>query len=298
MKRLRTTSHTQRRIALAFLAPHFIGFLVFQIFPIFGTLWFSFLDWNLINPPEFVGLENYRQLFSQDFFFAKAMSNTLIYTVGTVTMILSGSLAAAILLNQDIKFKSLFRTLYFIPNVSSLVAVSFVWMWIYNSDFGLLNGMLRAIGVSEPPTWLSDTSLALPSVMVMSAWTQIGFFTVIFLAGLQGIPRQFYESAKIDGVSVWQSFRYITFPLLSPTTFFVLILSIVNSFQVFEQTYIMTKGGPAFSTTTAVMYIYDQAFEYQQIGYASAVSVLLFLLILSVTLLQVFGQRRWVHYDI
>lgn len=287
----------EARIALLFLAPHFIGFLLFQILPVFGTLLFSVLDWNLITDATFVGVDNYVKLFTRDLFFRKAMLNTVGYTLGTVALILVGSLSAAVLLNQQIRFRSLFRTLYFVPNVSSLVAVSFVWMWIYNSDYGLLNNVLQSIGIQNTPQWLSSTTLAMPAVVVMSAWTQIGFFTVIFLAGLQNIPRQYYESAVIDGSSPLQSFLYITFPLLSPTTFFVLVLSIVNSFQVFEQTFIMTKGGPAFSTTTAVMYIYNQAFQFQEIGYASAVSVILFAAILLVTVFQFRVQRRWVYYE-
>ncbi len=289
---------SELRTALLFLAPHLLGFLLFQIFPVFGAIAFSLLDWNLITTPTFVGLENYFELFSDDYFFQRAMLNTVYYTVGTVTIIVVASLAAAVLLNERVRFRSFFRTMYFVPNVSSLVAVSFVWMWIYNSDYGLLNNVLRMLGAQDPPQWLSDVTLAMPSVMVMSAWTQVGFFTVIFLAGLQNIPNQYYESAVIDGSSRIQSFLRITLPLLSPTTFFVLTLAIINSFQVFEQTFIMTRGGPAFSTTTAVMYIYDQAFQYQEIGYASAVSVVLFAAILAVTIVQVILQKRWVHYDL
>lgn len=289
---------TELRTALLFLAPHLIGFLLFQIFPVFGAIAFSLLDWNLITTPTFIGFENYIELFSGDFFFQRAMLNTVYYTVGTVTIIVVTALIAAVLLNEKVHFRSFFRTMYFVPNVSSLVAVSFVWMWIYNSDYGLLNNVLRMLGAQDPPQWLSDVTLAMPSVMVMSAWTQVGFFTVIFLAGLQNIPNQYYESAVIDGSSRIQSFFRITLPLLSPTTFFVLTLAIINSFQVFEQTFIMTRGGPAFSTTTAVMYIYDQAFQYQEIGYASAVSVVLFAAILAVTLVQVILQKRWVHYDL
>jgi multiple sugar transport system permease protein len=199
-------------------------------------------------------------------------------------------------LNRNMRGRSLFRTLYFVPNVSSLVAVSLVWLWIYNSDFGLINNFLRIFGIAGP-RWLSQTQTALPAVMVMSAWTQFGFFTVILLSGLQGIPKHLYEAAEIDGVSPLQSFAHITLPLLSPTTFFVLIMSIINSFQVFEQTMVMTKGGPAFSTTTAVMYIYQAAFKFQKVGYASAMSWALFMLIFGVTLIQVLLQRKWVHYD-
>lgn len=286
------------RIALAFLLPHLIGFSLFQFFPIFGVVIFGFFDWNLISDPRFVGLSNFRRILVSDTFFWWSLGNTLFYIVGVVTLILISSLTAALLLNQKVMHRGFFRTMYFVPNVSSIVAVSLVWMWIYNADYGLLNALLRSIGIQNPPQWLSSTAFAMPAVTVMSAWTQFGFFTVIFLAGLQNIPGEYYESARIDGASPFQSFRHITFPLLSSTTFFALVLVIVNSFQVFEQTYVMTRGGPAFSTTTTVMYIYTRAFERFQIGYASAISLILFVFILLVTLVQVKLQKHWVHYEV
>jgi multiple sugar transport system permease protein len=293
---MKKSSWQKLKTAAPFLLPHFIGFVLFMLGPVLITFGISLFKWNMVNEAHFVGLKNYRDMLSSDTFFGAAMLNTLYYTAGTVVLILAGSLLSALALNRKIAGRGLFRTLYFVPNVSSLVAVSLVWLWIYNSDFGLLNNLLRLVGVAGP-RWLSDTRTAMPAVMVMSAWTQFGFFTVIFLSGLQGIPRQLYEAAEIDGTNPWQTLTRITLPLLSPTTFFVLILCIINSFQVFEQTFVMTKGGPAFSTTTAVMYIYNTAFKFQQMGYASALSWALFLCIFSVTVVQLVLQKRWVHYE-
>ncbi len=287
----------QLKTAAGFLAPHFIGFAIFLLIPVLETFGISLFEWNMITPPEFVGLNNYINMLTNDMFFSKAMLNTLYYTAGSVVLILAFSLLTALMLNQGIKLRSMFRTLYFIPNVSSLVAVSLVWAWIYNSDFGLINNILRAIGVADPPKWLADTKWAMPSVIVMSAWTQIGFFTVIFLAGLQGIPKHLFDAAYIDGCGKLKSFIYVTVPMLSPTTFFVLVMVIINSFQVFEQSYVMTKGGPAFSTTTAVMYIYNKAFKNQEMGYASAMSWGLFICIFAVTILQMVFQKKWVYYE-
>jgi multiple sugar transport system permease protein len=293
---MKKSSWQQLKTAAPFMLPHFIGFVLFLLGPVLITFGISLFKWNMVNEAHFVGLKNYRDMLSGDTFFGAAMLNTLYYTAGTVVLILAASLVSALALNRKVVGRGLFRTLYFVPNVSSLVAVSLVWLWIYNSDFGLLNNLLRLVGV-HGPRWLSDTRSAMPAVMVMSAWTQFGFFTVIFLSGLQGIPRQLYEAAEIDGTTPWQTLRKITLPLLSPTTFFVLILCIINSFQVFEQTFVMTKGGPAFSTTTAVMYIYTTAFKFQQMGYASALSWALFLCIFSVTVVQLVLQKRWVHYE-
>jgi multiple sugar transport system permease protein len=293
---MKRSSALKLRTAAPFLLPHALGFLLFTLGPVLVTFGISLFSWNMVNPPRFVGLGNYREMFTDDTFFRASMLNTVYYTAGTVAIIFAASLASALALNRGIRGRSLFRTLYFVPNVSSLVAVSLVWMWIYNSDFGFLNNLLRLVGV-QGPRWLSDTRTAMPAVMLMSAWTQFGFFTVIFLSGLQGIPRPLYEAASIDGTSPAQTLARITLPLLSPTTFFVLVMCIINSFQVFEQTFVMTKGGPAFSTTTAVMYIYDKAFKFQQMGYASALSWALFLCIFAVTVAQLALQKRWVHYE-
>lgn len=289
--------HGQLGAALLFLLPHAAGLLLFTVLPILATFAISLMNWNMITPPRFVGFQNYADMFTADPFFWQAMENTVLYTAGSAVLIVGCSLLAALLIHAAPRFQGLFRTLYFVPNVSSLVAVAVVWAWIYNGDYGLLNNALRMAGFANPPDWLSNTHFALLSVIFMSAWTQIGFFVVIFLAGLQGIPRQLYEAAAIDGSSAPTTLRHITLPLLSPTTFFVLVMVLINSFQVFEQAYVMTKGGPAFSTTTAVMYIYNSAFQNQKMGYASAVSWVLFACILVVTAAQLALQKKWVYYE-
>lgn len=284
-------------IAACFLAPHFIGFLIFLLLPVLETFAISLLDWNMITQPKFVGFKNYVYMLTNDIFFRKAMINTVYYTAGSVIIITVTSLVIALMLNHVKKYSTFFRTMYFVPNVSSLVAVALIWGWMYNSDFGLINNILRVIGISDPPGWLTDIRWSMPAVILMSSWTQIGFFTVIFLAGLQNIPRHVYEAAEIDGGRKLRIFFNITLPLLRPTTFFVLIMVVINSFQVFEQSYVLTKGGPAFSTTTAVMYIYYKAFRDQEMGYASALSWGLFLCIFIVTLAQITVQKRWFYYE-
>lgn len=291
-----TLAKKQWRAALFFLAPHFIGFFIFVVLSIAATFIISFYDWNMINPPEFIGTDNYVKLFTDDSIAAKTALNTLFYTVFTVILIVVFSLLAALGLCRDIKGTVFFRTVYFLPTVASLVAVSLVWMFIYNTDHGLLNHVLRFIGITHPPAWLSSSKWSMPAVIIMSVWGQIGFFMVIFIAGLKNIPHELYEAAKIDGASPWQSFWSITFPLLSPTTFFVVIMCIINSFQVFEQAFIMTDGGPNFSTTTAVLYIYNTGFKFHKMGYASAIGWVLFLCIFVVTIIQMRFQKKWVHY--
>lgn len=286
----------QLKTALGFLLPHFTGFFIFTILGIVATFVISFYKWDMITAPHFVGISNYINIFTSDEIARKVFFNTIYYTFFTVTFIMIFSLLAALGLNKGLKGTVIFRTIYFLPAVSSLVAVSLVWMFIYNTDHGLLNELFRAIGVQSPPAWLSDRRWSMPAVIIMSVWGQIGFFMVIFLAGLQDIPKQLYEAAIIDGANSWQIFWKITLPLLSPTTFFVLVMAIINSFQVFEQAFIMTRGGPYFSTTTAVLYIYNTGFKFHEMGYASALAWILFICIFFVTLIQFIVQKRWVNY--
>ncbi|KUO76440.1 MAG: sugar ABC transporter permease [Clostridia bacterium BRH_c25] len=296
MLRKSTLAKKQHRAALLFLMPHFIGFFVFVILSIAATFVISFYDWNMINPAKFVGADNYVKLFTNDSIAVKTGINTLVYTFFTVIFIVAFSLLAALGLSKDIKGTVFFRTVYFLPAVASLVAVSLVWLFIYNTDHGLLNHVLRFIGIVHPPAWLSSSKWSLSAVIIMSVWGQIGFFMIIFIAGLKNIPRELYEAARIDGANSWQSFWRITLPLLSPTTFFVVIMCIINSFQVFEQAFIMTQGGPNFSTTTAVLYIYNTGFKFHKMGYASSIGWVLFLCIFVVTLIQMRLQKKWVHY--
>jgi multiple sugar transport system permease protein len=228
--------------------------------------------------------------------FWKVLWNTVYFTVGNVPVGLALALGLAIAMNQKIRGIVFFRMTYFLPVVSSMVAVSLLWSWIYAKDIGILNWLLGKVGIPRIP-WLSSTRWAMPSVIVMSIWKSLGYDMVVFLAGLQSIPPELYEAGKIDGAASWRLFRHITIPMLSPITFFLLMLSVINSFQVFAQTYVMTQGGPLWSTLTLVYYIFQWAFQRFSMGYASALAWVLFLIILALTLIQFRFEREWVHYE-
>ncbi len=289
------------RAAFFFLLPNVLGFLVFMIVPLFSSLGFSLLEWNLLRPPIFLGLENYLDLV-QDKEFGRSLRATFYYLGGSVPLGIVFSLALALALNQNIKGIRLFRTIYFVPVVSSMVAVALMWRWMYNPTSGVLNFMLNQTFKYlhlpfTAPDWLQSPIWAMPAIIIMSVWKGMGYNMVLFLAGLQGIPRHLYEAAEIDGASQQKQFWSITLPLLTPTTFFVLIMSVIGSFQVFEQAYIMTQGGPVRSTVTTVYYIYENGFQWHRMGYASAVAWALFAMILVVTLVQWRLQDRWVYYE-
>jgi multiple sugar transport system permease protein len=287
---------TEAWTAWAFLLPNLLGFLVFTFLPVLAALLISFTAWDLLRPPTWVGLDNYLRL-AQDPLFHRVLRNTLLYVLGTVPVQMVLALLVALALNQRLPGQTFFRTAYFMPVVASTVAVALVWRWIFHADFGLLNSFLYMVGVDNPPNWLSSTRWALPAIIIMSIWQQIGFSMVLFLAGLQGVPASLHEAAKIDGGNAWQRFWSITLPMLSSTTFFVLVISIINSFQVFDQAFIMTEGGPANATNTLVFNIYRYAFQFFQMGYAAAMAWVLFAIIFVVTLLQFRYQRQWVHYE-
>lgn len=287
--------------AFLFLLPNVIGFVVFMAGPVLAALGISFLKWNLLNPPQWLGIQNYVALIADDDFWT-SLQATLYYMLGSVPLGIVLSLALAIALNQKIKGISFYRTIYFIPVVSSMIAVALMWRWMYNPTSGILNYILNEIFEFlrlpiEAPDWLQSRRWAMPAIILMSVWKGLGYNMVLFLAGLQGIPKHLYEAADIDGATGWDKFRNVTLPLLTPTTFFVLIMSIIGSFQVFEQAYIMTRGGPARATVTTVYYIYENGFEWYKMGYASAVAWVLFALILVVTLAQWKFQDRWVFYE-
>lgn len=282
--------------AYGFLLPNLIGFLIFTLLPVVAALLISLTDWNLLQPPKWVGLKNFATL-AQDPLFRKVLGNTAIYVLGTVPVQMILALLVAMALNQGLPGTLFFRAAFFMPVVTSAVAIALVWRWIYNADFGVLNSFLYMLGVSDPPNWLTSTRWALPSVMIMSVWQQIGFSMVLFLAGLQGVPEHLYEAARIDGAGPFQRFLFITVPMLTPTTFFVFVINIINSFQVFDQAFIMTGGGPANATNTIVYNIYQNAFQFFKMGYAAAMAWVLFAIIFIVTVVQFRLQSRWVHYE-
>ena len=278
-----------------FIAPWIIGLLVFTGGPILGGLALSLYEWDTLSPPEFIGLGNFFKL-PTDKRFVQSLHQTVYFTFVSVPVGLTISFCMALLVNQKLKGVNFFRTAYFLPGVSSMVAVALIWGWLYDSHTGLINFTLGSIGLPQP-VWLKDTKAAMPAVMIMSVWRTCGFDMIIFLAGLQAIAPEYYESARIDGANRWQLMRHITIPLISFTIFFLFVVSVIGSFKVFEQTLILTNGGPAFSTYTVVFYIFRHAFRQFNMGYASAMAFSLFAITFAVTMFQWKMQRRWVHYD-
>jgi len=282
-------------VALAFLSPSLVTLLAFWIGPMLGTVWVSLQDWNLIGVPRFVGLDNYIELWHDREFHA-AFGHTLGYLAGYLPLVLASGLAVALLLNARLPAMTLYRAAFFLPVITSWVAVSLLWKWLLNPAGGLVNRMLEAIGVSGPGWWTSP-DWAIPSVILASAWKDVGFVAVILLTGLQAIQRDVFDAATLDGAGPWRQLRSITLPLLSPSLFFVVVISLINGFQVFDQIWVMTEGGPGGASSVVVEQIVKYAFSYGRVGYASAMSIVLFAVILLVTAVQLRLQRRWVHYD-
>jgi len=259
-----------------------------------ASLGLTLFDWNLLQPPEFVGLANFERLIG-DPGFHRALIHTVQFVVGYLPLVLVGGLAIALGLHRASRGIAFYRTAYFLPVVTSWVVVALMWRWLLNPSGGIVNWGLGLAGI-EGPGWWADPGWAMPSIILASAWKDLGFVMVIFLAGLQAIPQDYYEAASIDGAGRWARFRHITLPLLSPATFFVVVISLINSFQVFDQVWVMTGGGPANASTVVVTEVVRNAFSYGQLGYASAMSWILFVAILAMTLLQFRLQRRWVTY--
>ena len=281
----------------ALVAPMMLGFALFFLVALAAALALSLTDWNLLERPGWVGLENYAQLFRDDAFLA-SMRNTILLTVPHVVLRIGLALALALALNSNIRFRGFYRALFFLPVLTMPVAIATVWRWLYDPSFGPINYGLGRLGLPQP-AWLAEPGSALVAVLVVLLWSGVGYDMVIFLAGLQGVPRDYYEAAQLDGAGTWRQFRDITFPLLTPTTFFLLIIAIINSLQVFDLVYVMTQIENTSSNTfpTIVYYIYDEAFRNQRMGYATAMAWVLLLILLVFTLLQFRLQRRWVHYS-
>lgn len=278
-----------------FILPWILGFITFTAGPILVSIVYSFCNYEILTPAQFLGLENYRRLFFEDSLFYKSLYNTIYYTIFAVPLGMATALFLALLLNLQIKGKNWYRTIYFLPSVVPLVASSILWMWIFNPEFGLLNWILSKFGI-RGPLWLLSEHWSKPALILMSLWG-VGGGMVIYLAGLQNIPEQLYEAALIDGANRWHQFRYITLPMLSPTIFFTLVMGIIGSFQVFTQAYIMTGGGPVDSTLFYVFYLFNNAFGFLKMGYASAMAWILFIIILTLTLIQLKLAKKWVYYE-
>ncbi|HBK69020.1 MAG TPA: sugar ABC transporter permease [Firmicutes bacterium] len=269
-----------------FITPMLIGFIVFSFGPILASLIISFTDWDLLQAPKFVGFVNFAKLFKDDYFI-QCMSNTLYFVITMVPIILVVAMTLAIILNQNIRGKAFFRSVFYFPSVVSTVAISMVWLWVFSpSDNGLLNTILHKIGVMNTPDWLGNIATVKPSLVLMRTWQSAGYYMVIFLAGLQTISPELYEVADIDGASKWEKLIHITIPLLSPVTFFVTIMLMLAAFNIFEAIYVMTEGGPGGATNTIMYYIYHNGFRLYQMGYASALAWVLFLILVVLTIIQ------------
>ena len=278
-----------------FSKPERIGFAIFTAYPMIASFIYSFSIYHSKRPLEWVGLQNYATMLTDDLFW-KALWNT-IYMVGIgVPLTLFASFLCAVLLNLKVKGQAFYRVIYFLPSIVPTVAGTILWIWLLQPQFGLINAMLRYVGV-RGPEWLQDPAWALPAFILMSLWGIGGGRMIIFLAGLQGIPDSYYEAAEIDGAGAWSKFRHITLPMLTPVIFFNMVLGVVGSFQVFTAAYIMTGGGPADATLFYVLYLFRQAFEEFRMGYASAMAWILFLILLAFTAVQFWQSKRWVYYE-
>ncbi len=281
-------------IVLAFLLPSLLPITLFTLVPMVQAAWISLTEWNLLTPAEWVGFENYAKLLTDpktgDIFL-----HTVYYIVGYLPLVYFGGLAIALALNAALKGRAFLRGIYFLPVVTSWIVVALVWRWLLSPSNGVVNVALGWFGI-DGPGWWTDPAWAMPSIILASAWKDLGFVMVILLAGLQAIPQELQDAAKVDGAGWWRRLRSVTLPLLSPSTFFVIVISLINGFQVFDQVYAMTGGGPGGATQVVVQQIYDLTFRYGRAGEASALSWLLFIVILAVTIVQVQGQKKWVNY--
>lgn len=278
-----------------YIAPLILGILAFQFFPIVVSIYVSLTKWDGISPPEFVGLGNFQEMFTGDPLFIEALRNTVVYTILAIPFTTLLGFVLALLCNRQLRGIALLRAAYFAPYITNVVAIGYIWFWIFNPDRGLLNSMLSMVGI-HGPAWLSSSTWAMPAVVLVSVWQGAGYPMVIFLAGMQGIPKDLYEAAEIDGAGAWSRVRRITIPLLTPHLFFVLVTQFITSFQVFGIIYIMTHGGPGHSTSVYIYYLYQAAFSSGKLGYASAMAWLLFIILGAVTYGQWRLQRRWVFY--
>ncbi len=285
------------RNGLLFAAPWVVGFLFFQLYPLLMSVYFSFTDYNVVHPPVWAGLDNYRELFFDDPLFWKALYNTLYFTVFSVPLSLVFSLSIAMLLNRKIPGMSVFRTVFFLPSIVPIVASSVLWLWVLNPESGLINSLLQQFLGIQGPGWLADARWAKPSLVLMSLWG-IGGAMVIFLAGLAEVPQTLYEVAELDGAGRWAKFRNVTLPMLTPTILFNLVMGMIGAFQYFTQVYVMTggTGSPMDSTMFYALYMYRMSFYYLRMGYASAMAWMLFVVILTATISVLISSKRWVYY--
>ncbi len=282
-------------IAYSFILPNLVGFAAFTLAPMIFALALSFMSWDGAGAITFAGLKNFARMLRDETFRISTL-NTIWFVIGTVPTTLVLSLALAVLLNRNMKGRNFFRAVFFFPYVASLVAIAVVWNMMFHPAMGPVNNLLHALGIQNPPRWAASTTWALPTVMMASVWKNVGYYMIIYLAALQGIPRELYEAARIDGSSPWQAFKRITVPLLTPATFFVTMMLTISSFKVFDLIYVMTGGGPGRATNVLVFTIYDSAFVSFNFGYSSAIALVLFAIVLGITVVQFRVEKKWVNY--
>lgn len=292
--RLRTPAARRTVTGYIFIAPFILGFLLWFLIPALASIWMTFQDWNMIKPPEFVALDNFKKIASDKLFW-QALKVTSVYTAISVPLSMVLAFLLALLMNSKVRGIAAFRTVYYMPSIVPAVANAVLWAWILNSDFGLLNAFLRGIGLPKI-LWLQKPAWALPALILMSLWN-LGGGMVIYLAGLQGIPDVFYEAAEIDGAGAWARLRHVTLPLISPVIFFNLIMGIIGTFQIFTAGYLITDGGPQNATLFYVLYLWRNAFEYLEMGYAAALAWVLFLIIMGLTAVVFRGIGSRVYYE-
>jgi multiple sugar transport system permease protein len=293
--RTRRNTLKQNLIAYSFILPNLLGFAMFTLVPMVFSLALAFMNWDGANVVTFAGLDNFRQLI-RDETFRIALVNTFYYVIGTVPPTMAAALGLALLLDQRLRGRNLFRTIFFFPYVASLVAVAVVWNMLFHPAMGPVNQFLVSLGVENPPRWSASVDWAMPTVILASIWRGMGYYMVIYLAALQSIPSYLYEAAEIDGASAWQRFRYVTLPMLTPATFFVSMMLTIACFKIFDLIWVMTRGGPGRATNVLVIHTYNTAFREFRFGYSSAIALVLFLIVLIITIVQFRMEKRWVSY--
>ena len=278
------------------MSPWFLGFLIFTLGPMLFSFYLSFFQADYLTESVFVGFGNYQKLLFENELWPIALRNTAVYAFTSVPLHVVLALMVAMLLNQQVKALALFRTIFYLPAVVQGVAVSLLWIWLFHPNYGPISGFLKAIGIRNPPLWIWSEDWAMPALVLMSTWG-IGGSMIIFLAGLQGVPQSLYDAASIDGAGSFRSFRHITLPMMTPTIFFSLIMGLIGAWQMFSESYIMTQGGPNNATLTAVLLIYRKAFQQFQLGYASAMAWILFIIIIIFSLFVIRSSAMWVYYE-
>jgi multiple sugar transport system permease protein len=296
--RRRRKRHSDAPAAALFLLPNAVGFLVFTVAPVIVSLVISFYSWPLTGSSHFVGIGNYRALFTNDPTFRAAILNTLYFVVVYVPLNVTVSLGLAVWLRGYSRSRRVLRVVFFVPVLTPLVADSVVWSLLYANRNGLIDSTIHGIFGVQGPEWLSAPQWAMPSIIFMSVWQGFGYNMLLFTAAIHAVPELYYDAARVDGASRWRMFRSVTVPLISPSLFFGIMLTVITSFQIFTQAYVLTDGGPGTSSMTIVYWLFDKAFNDYALGYASAIAWVLFVIVIIFTLVQMRLQRRWVHYEV